>query len=197
MTTPLDPVNPPPWAVESVHLSAYDPGWPDRAAAYADELRPVLGRWLLGPIEHVGSTSIPGIVAKPVIDLMARVADPDAVVGRAGGSLDALNWRHVPPELDDRPWRRFFARVSADDQHRLAHLHLMAAGAARWDQQLLFRDALRADPDLRAEYAAVKERLAGAYAGERERYTDEKAAFVTRVLRDLGGDHTHPSTFNL
>jgi GrpB-like predicted nucleotidyltransferase (UPF0157 family) len=193
MTQPLDPESPPAWAVEAVHLSAYDPGWPDRAAGYADELRPVLGQWLLGPIEHVGSTAIPGLVAKPVIDLMAQVADPDAVAGQAGGALDALNWRHVPPELDGRPWRRFFAKVSPDGQHRLAHLHLMSAGAARWDQQLLFRDTLCADPELRAEYAAVKARLASAYAGDRERYTDEKAAFVIRVLRG----HTHPSTFNL
>jgi GrpB-like predicted nucleotidyltransferase (UPF0157 family) len=69
----------------------------------------VLDQWLLGPIEHVGSTAIPGIVAKPVIDLMAQVTDPDAVVGQAGGTLAGMSWRHVPPELDDRPWRRFFA----------------------------------------------------------------------------------------
>lgn len=192
-TQQLDPENPPAWAVEAVHLSAYDPGWPERAAGYAAELRPVLGLWLLGPIEHVGSTSIPGLVAKPVIDLMVQVADPDEVVGQAGGTLDALNWKYVPPEFDGRPWRRFFAKVSRDGLHRLAHLHLMAAGADRWDQQLLFRDTLRASPELRAEYAAVKQRLASDYAGDRERYTDEKAGFVTRVLRD----HAHPSTFNL
>lgn len=167
-----------------MHLSAYDPCWPDRAAGYATELLPVLNRWLLSPIEHVGSTAVPGIVAKPVIDLMARVAEPDAVVDQASGKLEALNWRYVPPELDGRPWRRFFAKVSPDGQHRLAHLHLMPAGAARWAEQLRFRDALRANPALRDEYAAVKQQLAASYADDRERYTDEKAAFVARVLRD-------------
>jgi GrpB-like predicted nucleotidyltransferase (UPF0157 family) len=187
MTTWLpDPGDPPAWAVEGVHLSAYDPRWPGLAAGYADELRPVLGRWLLGPVEHVGSTAVPGLVAKPVIDLMARAADVDAVAGQAAGTLGEMNWCHVPPELDGRPWRRFFAKVSPDGRHRLAHLHLMSAGAARWDQQLRFRDALRASPALREEYAAVKTRLARTHAGDRERYTDEKAAFVTRVLRDLG-----------
>jgi GrpB-like predicted nucleotidyltransferase (UPF0157 family) len=186
MTTPApEPDGPPAWAVEAVHLSAYDPRWPGRAAGYADELRPVLDRWLLGPIEHVGSTAIPGIVAKPVIDLMAQVTDTDAVAGQAGRILGEMNWRYVPPELDGRPWRRFFAKVSPDGRHRLAHLHVMAAGAARWDQQLRFRDALRASPALRDEYAAVKSRLASTYAGDRERYTEEKAAFVTRVMRDL------------
>ena len=67
-TSPPDPDQLPAWAVEAVHLSAYDPGWPGRAAQYAEELRRVLARWLLGPIEHVGSTSIPGIVAKPVVE---------------------------------------------------------------------------------------------------------------------------------
>jgi GrpB-like predicted nucleotidyltransferase (UPF0157 family) len=182
----LDPGSPPDWAVEAVHLVPYDPCWPACAAEYSDELEPVLNRWLLGPIEHVGSTAIPGIVAKPVIDLMALVGDTDAVVARAGGALDALNWRHVPPGLDGRPWRRFFAKVSPDGQHRLAHLHLMSPGASRWDQQLRFRDALRASPALRDEYAALKLRLASAYADDREKYTDDKAAFVTRVLRDFG-----------
>lgn len=186
MTTQrLDPDNPPAWAVEGVHLSAYDPRWPDRAAGYADELQPVLDQWLLGPVEHVGSTAIPGIIAKPVIDLMAQVADTDAVVGQAGGTLDAMNWKYVPPELDGRPWRRFFAKVSQDGEHRLAHLHLMSEGAPRWDQQLRFRDSLRANPELRDEYAAIKLRLASTYSDDRERYTDEKAAFVTRVMRDI------------
>ena len=134
-TQPMDPDNPPAWAVEGVRLNAYDPRWPDCAARYADELEPVLNQWLLG-----------------------------------------RNWRYVPPELDGRPWRRFFAKVSPDGRHRLAHLHLMSAGATRWDQQIRFRDALRASPALRDEYAAIKSRLASTYAGDRERYTDEKAA---------------------
>lgn len=196
-TQPMDPDNPPAWAVESVRLNAYDPGWPDCAARYADELEPVLNQWLLGRIEHVGSTAIPGIVAKPVIDLMAQVTDTDAVVGQAGGTLGGMNWRYVPPELDGRPWRRFFAKVSPDGRHRLAHLHLMSAGATRWDQQIRFRDALRASPALRDEYAAIKSRLASTYAGDRERYTDEKAAFVTRVMRDLDAPAPRPRAAGL
>lgn len=98
---------------------------------------------------------------------MAHVADTDAVVGQAGAPLGAMNWRHVPPDLDGRPWRRFFATVSQDGQHRLAHLHLMSAGADRWDQQLRFRDSLRANPALRDEYTEIKLRLASTYADDR------------------------------
>jgi GrpB-like predicted nucleotidyltransferase (UPF0157 family) len=177
----------PAWAAERVHLSGYDSRWPGRAAEYANELRPALAPWLLGAIEHVGSTAVPGLVGKPVIDLMAQVTDIDVVVDQAAGTLAELDWRHVPPEFDGRPWRRFFAKVSSDGQHRRAHLHLMAPGAVRWDQQLRFRDALRADPALRDRYAEVKSRLAGAHADDRERYTDEKAIFVTGVLRELDG----------
>jgi GrpB-like predicted nucleotidyltransferase (UPF0157 family) len=147
----------------------------------------VLGQYLVSPIEHVGSTAVPGLVAKPVIDLMAQVDDLDAVIGRTLRSLGGLGWRYVPPEFDQRSFRRFFAKVSADDRHRLAHLHLMIPGTPRWDQQLRFRDALRADPALRDEYAAVKSRLAAAHPGDRERYTDEKAVFVTATLRELDG----------
>jgi GrpB-like predicted nucleotidyltransferase (UPF0157 family) len=182
---PLSLDDPPAWLVEGVHLCAYDPGWPALAARYAGELRRVLDRWLLGPIEHVGSTSVPGLTAKPVIDLMAQATSPGTVVREASAALAELDWRHVPPELDARPFRRFFAKVTADGQHRLAHLHLMFPGAARWDQQLQFRDALRADAALRDEYASIKGCLARAHPGDRERYTDEKAVFVTRTLRTL------------
>jgi GrpB-like predicted nucleotidyltransferase (UPF0157 family) len=175
----------PAWAVERVHLSGYDSRWPGRAAEYANELRPVLAPWLRGAIEHVGSTAVPGLVAKPVIDLMAQVTDIDVVVNQVAGALGELDWRYVPPELDGRPWRRFLVKVSPDGQHRLAHLHLMGPGARRWDQQLRFRDALRADPVLRDRYAEVKSRLAGAHADDRERYSDEKTSFVTGTLRDL------------
>ena len=107
-------------------------------------------------------------------------------MGEQAAALDAMDRRYVPPEFDGRPFRRFFAKVTPDDRHRRAHLHLMAEGTDRWEQQLRFRDALRADPVLRDEYAAVKSRLARAHTEDRERYTDEKAKFVTRVLRDLG-----------
>lgn len=186
MATPrLDPSNPPAWAVENVHLEVYNPAWPQLAKEYAHELTAVLSRWLLRPIEHVGSTAIPGISAKPVIDLMAQVEDKDLVAARSGGTLDDLDWKHVPPELDGRPWRRFFAKTSHDGQRRLAHLHLMSYGAERWDQQIRFRDALRANPALRDDYAQVKTDLARRFTDDREAYTDEKAKFVIQVMQRI------------
>lgn len=183
--SPLDPHSPPAWAIEDVHVEPYNSNWPEQAATYAYELTMVLSRWLLCPIEHVGSTALPGIAAKPVIDLMAQVEDKDVVMAQAGDVLDDLDWKHVPPEFDGRHWRHFFAKTSGDGKHRLAHLHVMSEGASRWGQQLDFRDALRTDPVIRDEYAQLKTELASRFADNREAYTDEKAKFVTRIMREL------------
>lgn len=175
----------PPWATAAAVIVPYDPGWTARARQFTGELTAALGPWLLHPVEHVGSTAIPGLAAKPVVDLMALVESKDETATTAGPALAELNWRHVPPEADDRPWRQFFVRVSTDGQRRLAHLHLMSAGAARWDEQLRFRDGLRASAALRDEYASLKTRLAAEFGPDRERYTAAKADFIRRILTTL------------
>jgi GrpB-like predicted nucleotidyltransferase (UPF0157 family) len=175
----------PPWATAAAVIVPYDPGWTARARQFAGELTATLGPWLLRPVEHVGSTAIPGLTAKPVIDLMALVKSKDETAAAAGAALAERSWQHVPPEADDRPWRQSFVRVSDDGQRRLAHLHLMSAGAARWDEQLRFRDGLRASAGLRDEYASVKTRLAADFGSDRERYTAAKADFIRQTLATL------------
>jgi GrpB-like predicted nucleotidyltransferase (UPF0157 family) len=182
MASAPEPAELPPWATAAAALAPYDPGWPAQAGRYAGELTTALSPWLLSPVEHVGSTAIPGITAKPVIDLMARVASKDETAAAAGPALGRLNWKHVPPEADNRPWRQFFVRVSGDGQRRLAHLHLMSDGAARWAEELWFRNALRASPELRDEYARLKTGLAAEFGHDRERYTAAKAGFIRRIV---------------
>jgi GrpB-like predicted nucleotidyltransferase (UPF0157 family) len=143
----------------------------------------VLAPWLVDGVEHVGSTAVPGLAAKPVIDLMASVRDPDAVVEQAGDLLWADGWWHVPPELDSGgSWRRFFVKPDPSGQHRYAHLHVIAAGHPRWGEQIAFRDALRGDDELARRYAELKRRLAAEHADDREAYTDGKGAFVRDAL---------------
>ena len=143
--------------------------------------------WWTG-FEHVGSTAVPGLAAKPVIDLMASVADPDAVVVQAGERLAAEGWCYVPPELDSGgAWRRFFVKPDASGQRRVAHLHVIRAGHPRWAEQLAFRDALRRDDRLAVSYEELKHRLAAQHAGDREAYTDAKAEFVADALRRAAG----------
>jgi GrpB-like predicted nucleotidyltransferase (UPF0157 family) len=169
----------PPWAYERAEVRPYDPAWSERARTECARLRSLLAPWLADGVEHVGSTAVPGLDAKPIVDIMASVTDLDAVDPEA---LAPAGWCYVPPDLDGRPWRRFYVKPDESGQHREAHLHLIQAGHHRWTDQLRFRDALRADPGLAEQYAALKHRLSAEHANDREAYTEGKAEFVARVL---------------
>lgn len=174
----------PGWATEPVRVVDPDPDWPRQAAELREQLGGLLGRWLTTDIQHVGSTAVPGLAAKPILDLMAGVADldqaPEIAVALAGHG-----WHYVPPELDARPARRHFVHVVGG--HRHAHLHLMQPGTADWQRHLDFRDRLRDDPGLRDAYAALKQRLAVVHADDREAYTEAKSAFIAGALSGASG----------
>lgn len=138
-----------------------------------------LAPWLVAPVEHIGSTAVPGLAAKPILDLQAAVANL-RVAPLIAESLTAAGWSYVAPALDRRPWRRFFVKV--EDGRRVAHLHVMAQGTARWDEQLAFRNVLRGDPGLVEAYAALKRDLAARHRADRESYTAAKSHFVCAVL---------------
>jgi GrpB-like predicted nucleotidyltransferase (UPF0157 family) len=118
---------------------------------------------------------------------MASVRDLSAVVAQAGDGLAADGWCYVPPELDQRPWRRFFVKPDESGQHRVAHLHLIQAGHPRWGEQLAFRDALRRDGQLARQYEDLKRLLAARHADDREAYSAAKAAFVANALAGHAG----------
>jgi len=139
---------------------------------------------IVGRVEHVGSTSIPGLAAKPILDFQAQVTDLDSAP-QVAAVLAPQGWHLVPPELDQRPWERFFVRVA--DERRRAHLHLFGVDAPHWYERLAFRDALRADPALVDAYATLKTDLAAQHRDDREAYTRAKDTFVRRVLADFGG----------
>jgi GrpB-like predicted nucleotidyltransferase (UPF0157 family) len=177
----------PAWAYEKAAILPHDPRLADRAQVERDRLAWLLAAWLVDGVEHVGSTAVPGLAAKPVIDLMASVTDPDVVVAEAGERLAADGWCYVPPELDRHLWRRFFVKPDASGQRRMAHLHVIAVGHPRWAEQIAFRDVLRRDDGLARRYADLKRWLAAQHAGDREAYTDAKAEFVADALRRVAG----------
>ena len=90
----------PPWAYERAELHSHDPRWAQTAAGERARLAILLVPWLADGVEHVGSTAVPGLAAKPVIDLMASVRDADVAVREAGELLAADGWCYVPPDLD-------------------------------------------------------------------------------------------------
>jgi GrpB-like predicted nucleotidyltransferase (UPF0157 family) len=169
----------PEWAFERITVIDPDPGWAGQAAELSEQLGGLLARWLTTEVHHVGSTAVPGLAAKPVLDLMAGVTDLDQAPAIAAVLADHA-WHHVPPKLDEHDYRRFFVHVV--DGHRHAHLHLMRPDTGHWRRHLEFRDRLRVDPALRGAYAGLKRRLAAEHADDREAYTEAKSAFITSAI---------------
>jgi GrpB-like predicted nucleotidyltransferase (UPF0157 family) len=173
MTTPA------PQSEAPVRLVPYDPSWPSLFEAERTVLEGVLGPWLAGSIEHVGSTAVPGLLAKPVIDIMAAVHSLDAS-RPAISVLVHRGWFHFPYRADVMHW---FGKPSP--AFRTHHLHLVPFRSPLWIERLAFRDCLRCSPAVAAEYAALKQSLAQRYEFDREAYTEAKGPFVQQVLSRL------------
>jgi GrpB-like predicted nucleotidyltransferase (UPF0157 family) len=158
-------------------IEPYNPAWPAAFQAERELLLNVLERWLAGGVEHVGSTAVPGLAAKPVIDVMAPVGDLES----SRPALDALRdigYCYFPYRADVMHWL-----CKPSPEFRTHHLHLVPMGSALWVERLAFRDLLIAEPSVARDYAALKQRLAAEFRHDRERYTDEKGPFIEAALR--------------
>jgi GrpB-like predicted nucleotidyltransferase (UPF0157 family) len=175
---------------QGVEIVGYDTGWPARFAEQRPVVEALLGQWLRGPVEHIGSTAVPGLRAKPVIDLLAPVASL-ASAQAAVPVLEQAGWVFWP-EDPCRHYRLWFLRPRPEA--RTHHLQVMEGGQPYAVALLAFRDALRADAGLRSQYAGLKDQLARQHPGNRNAYTNAKAAFVARVLRQAG---VHPPARDL
>ena len=159
-----------------VAIVDYDHAWPERFRAERDMLTEALQQWLVGPPEHIGSTAVPGLAAKPIIDIMAPVQSLAASEGAIARAVQS-GYVHYPYKPDAMHW---FCKPSPSV--RTHHLHLVPADSRLWRERLAFRDALRSSAVLRAEYQELKQRLARLHRCDREAYTDAKSPFVVRVL---------------
>jgi GrpB-like predicted nucleotidyltransferase (UPF0157 family) len=155
-----------------VVLAAYDPAWPRMAADHAERLR-VLGP-ILVTVHHIGSTSVPGLAAKPIIDLMPVVTDL--------ADLDRESWRVAGLGYD---WLgklgiegRRYCKLSDAAGTRLAQLHFFQAGSPHIRRHIAFRDYLRAHPQVTAAYEKEKRRARDLHPDDSHAYTDEKAAWI-------------------
>ena len=139
-------------------------------------------------IEHVGSTAVAGLPAKPVIDIMVGVPDYDRLQ-EIGVALERLGYLRDAAAEQDEPARKVFRKGPADPrQLRSHHLHLTVRGGRYWCRLLAFRDQLRRDPVAAAEYAAVKASLLHTCAGDSRAYTRGKTDVVRRIERAAGVD---------
>jgi GrpB-like predicted nucleotidyltransferase (UPF0157 family) len=158
-----------------VEIVPSDPSWPSRFAEEAGMLREVLAPWLAGPIEHIGSTAVANLAAKPVIDIMAAVRTLEEA-RPAIAAATAAGYCYAPYQVEIEHW---FCKPSA--AFRTHHLHLVPFGSPQWHRPLAFRDYLRTHAAVADEYAILKRRLAVEYRLDREAYTVAKRPFIDRV----------------
>lgn len=172
------------WRDERVRIVAHDPRWASRFADEAAAIEGAIGPWVTGGIHHVGSTAVPGLDAKPIIDIAVGVESLAASLPCID-ALGELHYLYAPYRAEVMHW---FCKP--DPSRRTHHVHLLPTESERFADELAFRDHLRQHPDVAAEYAALKRRLAADHATNREAYTRAKADFVhhhTRAARAFEG----------
>ena len=160
-----------------IELAEYDPAWPARFDAEAARIRGALGARALH-VEHVGSTSVPGMLAKPVIDVTVAV-DSVAAADACVAPLTALGYEYRGMHGDD-PARRYY--VLDRDGRRAVQVHVWILPTPAWGRHLGFRDLLRRRPDLAEAYAREKRRVAEEVAWDKAAYSEAKGPFIERVL---------------
>jgi len=162
---------------QPVQIVSYDESWPLRFEQERVILDRAIGNWIAGGVEHIGSTAVPGLAAKPVIDIMVGVDSLDA--SRAAiPVLSEIEYCYFPYRPDSMHW---FCKPSPS--FRTHHLHLIPFRSRLWIERLAFRDYLRTHADIVMEYAELKQRLAVQHHLDREAYTDAKNPFVERILK--------------
>lgn len=159
-----------------VRLAPYDPMWPAMFEAEAARIEAACAGLAIR-LEHIGSTAIPGMSAKPVIDILAG-RPPQSRATDYIPAIRQLGYEHKGAH--GVPGREYFRR----GRPRSHHVHLVSWSSTVWEEHLLFRDRLRANPALARDYDAVKRDLAIAYANDRRGYTDAKGPFIRSVIRE-------------
>jgi GrpB-like predicted nucleotidyltransferase (UPF0157 family) len=160
----------------AIEVVAYDDRWPVRFAEWRARLALALGSAAIR-IEHVGSTAVPGVAAKPIVDILVSVGD----VEDEPAYLAAIESTGVQLRLREQGHR--YLRPPPD-RPREVHVHVCGAGSAWERDHLLFRDYLQAHPAARLAYAELKQDLAQRYPDDRLAYTDAKSAFILDALDD-------------
>lgn len=170
--------------MDEIEIVEYDPRWPALFAEEAVRLRAALDPDLVVGLEHFGSTAIPGMAAKPIIDILIAVrslAEARATFIEPLEELDYVFWADNP-----KPDRLFFVKgMPPYGERRTHHVHVVEPTAEPW-QRLGFRDYLRTHPAEAKRYAALKRKLANDHRSDREAYTDAKAAFVAGIMAKVG-----------
>ena len=170
---------------EDVGIVSYDPRWPDLFRREAEHLRSCIPAALIRRIEHFGSTAVPGLAAKPIVDMLVQVTSLRAARTEIAPVLEARGYDYFwrPSFGDDvPPWYAFFIRRDHRGI-RTHHIHMVTGQRTfqeHWER-LLFRDYLIAHPETARAYERLKRDLASAHPNDRVAYTRSKTAFIQRI----------------
>mgnify|MGYP001794722194 CR=1 FL=1 len=161
---------------EQIKIIPYDSSWPAKFEKEKKLIENTIGEFIHGGIHHIGSTSIPNLSAKPIIDILVGVESLEKSKPCIE-LLSKIHYQYSPYKPDIEHW---FCKPSPE--HRTHHLHLIAAGHPEFKARLAFRDYLRTHEDAKSNYEKLKLRLAEEFRNDREAYTQAKGQFVKAIL---------------
>lgn len=169
---------------EEVVLAAYSPAWHESFLREKQHLLSCLPAGLILRVEHFGSTAVPGLAAKPIVDILVEVTDLQATKDRIAPVLEAQGYEYLwrPTHGDDGPpFYAWFIKRDPQTGARTHHIHMVEGHfTEHWDR-LLFRDYLIEHPEIARSYEALKTALAAATPNDRVAYTRGKTEFIVRT----------------
>lgn len=168
---------------KTLRLSDYSQDWPQQFRVLRAELHTRIPTCVL---EHIGSTAVPGLCAKPIIDILVG-AYSLKTIEQSIPAITQLGYVYKPEHESVLPERRYFSRALSDGESscNAVHVHAVVHGESFWLRHIAFRDALRGDAALAHAYATLKRTLATEHVDDRAAYTDAKAPFIEAVLWNL------------
>ena len=166
----------------TILIAEYDPIWPQLYSEEKARILAVAGNYI-DEIQHVGSTSVPGLGAKPIIDIMVGLRDL-SLVEQCVQPLENLGYEYLGEY--GIPERHYFRKPLANVGTRTHHIHVVVKRSDFWRRQILFRDYLRAHPEDARQYYLLKKGLAEKFGSDREGYTDAKTEFIESILVKVG-----------
>lgn len=178
---------------ERIEIVDYDSHWPGIFESEVARVRPFFELCPILRVEHVGSTAVPGLAAKPIVDILLGVDDIQCVDQRVAPVMESAGYDYFWRPLlggtsPSYPW--FIGRDASG--RRVSHIHVaLVEDAAQWDR-VVFRDYLRARPEAAREYAALKRELASRFAADRATYTHAKSAFILATLESAVRRERYP-----
>lgn len=171
-------------AKDNIIIESYDSNWPKLAEAEIKAIKAIASPLPYVSIEHLGSTAVPGLSSKPIIDIFIAVKSIEEAHQwvKPLETLAYVFWNENP----NKSHLRFFKGMPPFGSKRTHHIHIIEGGTNTMEHRVLFRDILRRDQNIRREYEALKIKLSGSHSSDREAYTDKKGLFIKRILREQG-----------